>query len=80
MQRRPLQLMLFGVLVSAALYAQPLNVDLYRTYDGSFNNPNNPDWGQAHTNLLISGDQVAYEDLIDEPAGPNRPNPRRGSN
>ncbi|WP_282778200.1 peroxidase family protein [Phaeodactylibacter xiamenensis] len=80
MQRRSLQLMLLGVLVSTALFAQPLNVDLYRTYDGSFNNPNNPDWGQAHTNLLISGNQVAYENLIDEPAGPNRPNPRRVSN
>lgn len=80
MQGRSLQLMLFGILVTTALIGQPLDVDLYRTYNGSFNNLSNPNWGQAHTNLLISTDQVGYENLIDEPAGPNRPNPRRVSN
>jgi hypothetical protein len=77
MQRR---LLLLAITFGAALglSAQNFNVQVYRTYDGSFNNLQNPDWGQAHTNLRISG--VGYNNLIDEPAGPDRPNPRRVSN
>ena len=67
-------------LVAPALDAQPLDVQLYRTYDGSFNNMSNTNWGAAHTHLLISGEDVAYDNFIDAPAGPNRPNPRRVSN
>ncbi|MCB0585070.1 MAG: hypothetical protein KDD06_07090 [Phaeodactylibacter sp.] len=78
MQRRPLLLILF---VSAALAAAAQTVDVqnYRTIDGSQNNLGHPDWGAAGTNLLFFT-PVGYENLIDEPAGPNRPNPREISN
>lgn len=62
-----------------SLTAQPLDVQLYRTYDGSQNNLNNPEWGAAHTNLRISG-PLGYADQIEAPAGEGRPNPRRVSN
>jgi hypothetical protein len=79
MQRRLLFLssILFASVFS--LVAQPIDVQNYRTYDGTHNNLTNTDWGAAGTNLLLSG-QVGYENLIDEPAGPNRPNPRVVSN
>jgi len=78
MQRRPLLFIIF-LSVTLSLSAQNLDIQLYRTYDGSFNNTEHPEWGQAHTNLRLSGG-VGYYNLIDEPAGPDRPNPRRVSN
>jgi hypothetical protein len=79
MQRRPLLLFLFLMTFGLAYAQPPLDVNLYRTYDGSQNNLSNPDWGQAGTNLLrLSG--TAYADGISAPNGTNRPNPRIVSN
>ena len=78
MQRRPL---LFIFFVSTALLAAAQTVDVqnYRTIDGSQNNPANPGWGAAGENLRqFTG--VAYANYIDEPAGQGRPNPREISN
>ncbi|MCW5519453.1 T9SS type A sorting domain-containing protein [Aureitalea sp. L0-47] len=50
-----------------------------RTYDGTNNNPNNPNWGAAlehFRNFVTNG----YNDLISEPGGQDRPNPRKVSN
>ena len=60
------------------LYAQ-VNEQEYRTYDGSMNNFDNPDWGSAGVNLLRVT-TVGYEDGISTPAGADRPNPRTVSN
>ncbi len=65
--------------ISLAAAAQPIDVQNYRTYDGSQNNLSNPDWGAAGANLLLNG-PVGYDNLISTPAGPNRPNPRAVSN
>ncbi|MCO6486781.1 MAG: hypothetical protein J5I98_00120 [Phaeodactylibacter sp.] len=78
MKRRPL---LFIFFVSTALFAAAQTVDVqnYRTIDGSQNNPANPGWGAAGENLRqFTG--VAYANYIDEPAGQGRPNPREISN
>ena len=69
--------MVIGITVAAS--AQQIDVQNYRTYDGTQNNLTNSDWGAAGTNLLLSG-PVGYENLINTPAGPNRPNPRVASN
>jgi len=50
-----------------------------RSYDGTLNNLTNPDWGSAKThfaNYMENG----YADLISEPGGQNRENPRTISN
>ncbi len=50
-----------------------------RTYDGTNNNLNNPTWGAAEEhfrNYMSNG----FNDLISEPGGLNRPNPRDISN
>jgi len=50
-----------------------------RTYDGTNNNPNNPNWGAAlehFRNFVTNG----YNDLISEPGGQDRPNARKVSN
>ena len=77
MKRALLLLSLF--FTSSLLFAQVLDTDLYRTYDGAQNNPNNPDWGQAGTNLLRVI-PPAYTDGISSPAGWLRFNPRNISN
>ncbi|MEN0003864.1 MAG: peroxidase family protein [Bacteroidota bacterium] len=79
MQRRPL-LFIFFLACSVAVLAQgTLDVNLYRTIDGSQNNLSNPDWGRAHTNILrLTGN--AYADEMSAPNGANRPNPRVISN
>lgn len=79
MQRRLLLLLSLFIVVNWAISAQPLDVENFRTYDGTHNNLTNTEWGAAGTNLRFVG-QVGYENLIDEPAGPNRPNPRLVSN
>ncbi|MCB0557610.1 MAG: T9SS type A sorting domain-containing protein [Lewinellaceae bacterium] len=78
MQRRPL---LFILLVTAAFSAAAQTVDVqnYRTIDGSRNNSDNPNWGAAGDHLRISTG-VGYANFIDDPAGPARPNPREISN
>lgn len=78
MQRRPLLIIL---LISTALtaVAQTTDVQNYRTIDGMQNNPGNPGWGAAGTNLRqFAG--VAYANYIDDPGGVDRPNPREISN
>ncbi len=72
-------LFLSFILTSALLFGQELDTDLYRTYDGSMNNVDNPEWGQAGTNLqrIIPSD---YTDGISSPAGWLRFNPRKISN
>lgn len=57
-----------------SLGVQTLDVQNYRTYDGSHNNLEHTDWGAAGTNLLQFVPN-AYENQIDAPAGSNRPNP-----
>ena len=64
---------------SSLLFGQFLDTDLYRTLNGSYNNPNHPDWGQAGTNLLRVVPS-AYTDGISSPAGWLRFNPRKISN
>ena len=78
MQRR---LLLFILFVTAAFTAgtQTVDVQNYRTTDGSQNNPDNPNWGAAGDHLrTFTG--VGYANFIDDPAGPDRPNPREISN
>ncbi len=89
MQRRPLLFVLL-MIWSICSFSQDsgtvspgpvpgFDVQRYRTYDGTYNNLNNPDWGAAGTNLLrISG--IGYQDGISEPGGQDRPNPRYVSN
>jgi hypothetical protein len=50
-----------------------------RTYDGSGNNPANPSWGKAGTDLLRTA-PAAYGDGISSLAGADRPGPRDISN
>ncbi len=75
------RLLLSFILVSLSLYsfAQIIDTDNFRTYDGSFNNLAEPDWGAAGSNLLrlVS---TAYADSISAPGGVDRPNPRTISN
>jgi hypothetical protein len=78
MQRRPILITSFVLLLFTSV-AQTIDVQNYRTYDGSNNNLSNPDWGAAGSNLELSG-TVGYANLIDEPAGADRPNPRQLSN
>ena len=56
-----------------------LNAQEFRTYDGTGNNMSNPKWGAAHArvNKMVSN---GYDDLMSEPAGSDRPNPREISN
>lgn len=61
----------------SSLSAQDPN--LFRTIDGHGNNPNNPEWGAAHTTLL-NKPGIGFADSIGAPAGADRPNPRYISN
>lgn len=51
----------------------------YRTFDGSVNNLQNPEWGASHTQLARLG-PVAYADGISSLAGPLRKSAREISN
>jgi len=64
---------------SIGLVAQDVDVNLYRTVDGSFNNLANPQWGSAGENLLRFV-PAAYADGMSAPSGADRPNPRVVSN
>lgn len=78
MHRRPLHLFLL-LTFPLSILAQNVDVQLYRTINGSYNNLDNTEWGAAGTNLLrVSG--IAYADGIAAPAGSSRPNPRVVSN
>jgi hypothetical protein len=52
---------------------------LNRSFDGTNNNLNNPEWGaaEAHFRNFTTN---AFGDLISEPGGQDRPNPRKISN
>ncbi len=77
MQRFTLLLLIAFAALTAV--AQTTDVQNYRTIDGSYNNPDNPDWGAAGAHLRqFTG--VGYANFIDEPAGAGRPNPREISN
>ena len=69
----------FFFLSLATVQAQLLDTDLYRTFNGEYNNLNQTQRGAAHTALVrLAGD--GYADGQSIPAGPNRPNPRVISN
>lgn len=78
MHRRPLHLLTFLIL-PFCLSSQTVDVQLYRTIDGSFNNLTHPEWGSAGSNLLRVT-TPSYADGISAPGGINRPNPREVSN
>jgi hypothetical protein len=75
------RILLLALLIglSSTVGGQAIDLDNYRTYDGSHNNLANPDWGAAGSNVLLRT-LIGYDDLISAPAGPNRPNPRVVSN
>ncbi|MBK8501673.1 MAG: T9SS type A sorting domain-containing protein [Saprospiraceae bacterium] len=50
-----------------------------RTIDGTFNNPNNANWGAINTRVAVRT-PLAYTDGISKPSGADRPNPRFISN
>lgn len=76
MKRRLLFLSI--LLIGGHVFGQ-FDASKYRTIDGSKNNPDHPEWGAAHTNLLRVG-PVSYADGVSSPAGATRPNPRVISN
>ncbi|GJM36319.1 MAG: hypothetical protein DHS20C18_53200 [Saprospiraceae bacterium] len=80
MSVKTLPLFLFSFLSFFTLtLAQTVDTDLYRTLDGTFNNPDHPEWGAAGSNLqTIVGS--AFADSMAMPAGQNRQNPRKISN
>ncbi len=65
--------------LTLAFFVTTLFAQEVRTYDGSSNNLNNPNWGANHSELarLIP---AAYSDKIAAPAGAQRQNPRKISN
>lgn len=67
------------LLFSLGVTAQTVDVNLYRTYNGEYNNPNNRFYGAAHTPLLRLSGQ-GYADGMATPVGPGLPNPRAVSN
>lgn len=78
--RRQLLLALCAIaMLGTPIFAQDLDVDLYRTYDGSFNNRSNIQWGAVgdHLRLMVP---LSYADGYASPSGADRPNPRELSN
>ena len=71
---------LLTTILPATMFGQELDVNLYRTIDGTFNNLRNPEWGSAGENLRLLVSQMGYSDGISAPSGINRPNPREISN
>jgi hypothetical protein len=77
---RPLAyIFLLFVFMASMGYAQDINHQLYRTFDGTFNNIQHPNWGSAGVPLTRLT-HSAYADGMAEPNGKNRPNPRVISN
>ena len=75
---RLLLVLSFGLLFNLS-YSQTIDIQNYRTYDGSYNNLQNPHWGKAGDQLIRFAPNT-YADGISSIAGPNRPNPRAVSN
>ena len=65
-------------MLTAAAMVSGANGD-NRSFDGSGNNVDHPEWGRAET-MLLRLSTVGYADGISAPAGPDRPNPRMISN
>ncbi len=72
-------LLSFCLVFSIGLAAQTVDVNLVRTYNGEFNNLDNPLYGAAHTPLLRLSGQ-GYADGMAEPITEGMPNPRVISN
>ena len=73
-------LLLFSFsLLQFGLFSQDLDVQNYRTYDGTSNNLENSDWGAAGINLLRVT-EIGYTDSVSSLGGTTRPNPRIISN
>ena len=70
----PVFIIICSISVST-MVAQELDHTKYRTYDGTYNNLQNINWGANGDNLqfLIS---PAYPDGMSAPVGMDRPNPR----
>ena len=66
-------------LISASGLTLSLSAQEVRSIDGKGNNPNNTEWGAAHTRL-ITPTGLYYEDAVSTPTGSARPNPRVVSN
>lgn len=79
MIRRLLPTLLLLLLFEVPLPSQAFDPADLRTIDGTLNNPNNPEWGAAGTNLLRPFG-IDYADGISAPTGTTRPHPRRVSN
>ncbi len=60
-------------------FAQVLSGQEYRTYDGTYNNPYQPEWGSAGVQMLRIFPHD-YADGISAPGGQNRPDARVISN
>ncbi|MEL7220462.1 MAG: peroxidase family protein, partial [Bacteroidota bacterium] len=74
-----LSFFLSGIFLSSSVHSQELDVQNYRTIDGSENNLNVPSWGAAHTNLL-QVTTLGFADGFSSVGGVDRPNPREISN
>lgn len=72
-------LLIFCLAFSFGLSAQPVDINLVRTYNGEYNNLDNPLFGAAHTPLLRLSGQ-GYADGMGEPVSEGMPNPRVISN
>lgn len=69
----------YGFLVIALFCTFTATAQEARTYDGSMNNLDNPDWGQAG-GLIMRMTTNGYGDGISSMGGTTRPNPRYISN
>jgi hypothetical protein len=67
------------LIVLIGFFCFSISAQEIRSYDGSGNNQTYPEWGAAETNQLWKV-TPGFEDLISEPAGADRPNPREISN
>ncbi|MBT8261552.1 MAG: T9SS type A sorting domain-containing protein [Bacteroidia bacterium] len=67
------------ILITAFFISIQGFAQLNRSYDGTNNNLNNPEWGAADAHFRNFATN-AFGDLISEPGGQDRPNPREISN
>lgn len=68
-----------AALLAAIALADPASAQLFRSIDGSGNNPGHPNWGRANTELLRMM-SMDYGDGVATPAGEERPSVRLISN
>ncbi len=72
-------LMTLAWLHSPVVKAQDIDIALFRTYDGTYNNLMHPEWGSAGENLRRMV-PARYVDGVAMPLGEELPNPREVSN